>query len=671
MSSTQDYIDIQSLAVIQDSISEISDISFSTYDSHGTLILPSKKEDGLILQIRSYTAGREDHEKSIRDSIEQAVQRKEATIIKGVADQYHMFIPVHVNGSKFMIVSNSFYLSKNDFESFMVKKGQRLGFLPANHKEWLRTIMVKDYHAAQKTASTMQSLFEVFFRSSYERNLNRKKYQWTKTLIDVLVNLQLPVPVKEIYSLALEALPFLYNVDTVSVMVKDKNAFKSIVASGSLREEAIHLYMEENHPLISRCFETFTVVSTNDLIEISQLGFPDSITSIHLFPLSDNMQNVGLIVIFNSVISREESYSILEFCKLLRLVLKNIALHNAHKKYTNDITMLNMTVTKLTPNLYHPDSLYQSIVDGATELVKAEKGSLMMPEDDALLIKAVKGINKWLTQDIRVKIGEGVSGKVFENGKPFLTKNVEKLQLPHIKPKNRYKTGSFVSTPLRFDAETLGVLNVSDKTTGDEFTEDDVALLSQFASYASIALKVSDYYNLSEQLRELSITDPLTGLFNRRYLQERLTEEIHRSERFAMVFSLILFDIDNFKLFNDTEGHLAGDSVLKDISNIAGGCLRANDILSRFGGEEFVVLMPQTSKEEAFVVSERIRNNIREQLRGKWKKYPHNEITVSLGLASFPEDGKSVNELVHNADTALYKAKAGGKNRTVIFYPED
>jgi diguanylate cyclase (GGDEF)-like protein len=296
-----------------------------------------------------------------------------------------------------------------------------------------------------------------------------------------------------------------------------------------------------------------------------------------------------------------------------------------------------------------------------------------MPEDGSLLIKAVKGINKWLIQDIKIRIGEGIAGKVFEDGEPLLVKDIAKAGLPYIKPRSHYKTGSFVSVPMKFASETIGVLSISDKTTGEEFTEQDLDVLNYFSSHASIALKTSSYYNLAEKMKELSITDPLTEVFNKRYLQERFEEEIHRSERYDLVFSVAIFDIDYFKIFNDTEGHLAGDNALKEVARITHGCLRANDIIARFGGEEFAVLMPQTDneKKEAFVVAERIRENIRASLTRKWEKFPYPSITVSIGIASFPDDGRSMDELIESADRALYKAKALGKDRTVIFKKED
>lgn len=668
-----EFIDIRSLSTIQDSISEITDLSFSTYDSSGALLTAPKKEDRLLAQIKSYASGREEYERFIRDGIEKAVLRKETSVIKGIANQHQFFIPIDVNGFKLVLVSSPFYFIRTEFEDFLIKKGEYFGFLLSHLESWLETINFKDYPSVQKISVHVKSLFEIFLQDSYEKNLNRRRYQMAKTMIDLTFNIQLPVPVKDFYASVLDAILFLFNVDTVSVMVKEKNFFKTAIASGRLQDDVRTLRMEENNPRIIHSIEGFIPEFTDDAMEISKLGFPEGITSLHIFPLLCRNNTYGVVVIYNSILSREESYSILEFCKLSSLILKNLSLQNARENCINKITALNTATTKLTPKLYNLDILYETIVDTATELLGSEKGSLMAPEDDSLLIKAVKGINKWLMQDIKIKIGEGIAGKVFEDGEPLLVKDIAKAGLPSVKLRSHYKTGSFVSVPLKFASETIGVLNISDKTTGEEFTEQDLDVLNYFSSHASIALKTSSYYNLAEKMKELSITDPLTGVFNKRYLQERFDEEIHRSERYDLVFSVAIFDIDYFKIFNDTEGHLAGDNVLKEIARITNGCLRANDIIARFGGEEFAVLMPQTDKEkkEAFVVAERVRENIRASLTRKWEKFPYPSITVSIGVASFPDDGRSMDELIESADRALYKAKAMGRDRTVIFKKEN
>jgi diguanylate cyclase (GGDEF)-like protein len=168
-------------------------------------------------------------------------------------------------------------------------------------------------------------------------------------------------------------------------------------------------------------------------------------------------------------------------------------------------------------------------------------------------------------------------------------------------------------------------------------------------------------------MKELSITDPLTDLFNRRYFQERMTEEVDRSERHNLKCSLCIIDIDDFKLFNDSEGHPAGDDILIRLSKLINNSLRAIDVLARIGGEEFAVIMPQTDKDEAYFVAERIRNTVKQNLEYTWNHYPKKNITISIGVSTFPVDGVEVKSLIWNADKALYRAKMRGKDKTFVW----
>jgi diguanylate cyclase (GGDEF)-like protein len=168
-------------------------------------------------------------------------------------------------------------------------------------------------------------------------------------------------------------------------------------------------------------------------------------------------------------------------------------------------------------------------------------------------------------------------------------------------------------------------------------------------------------------MKGLSNADSLTGLFNRQHFQMRLREEIHRSERYSNIFSFAIIDIDDFRLFNETEGRFAGDNVLREIADIAGKCIRGYDILSRFGGEELGILMPHTDKNEAYVIAERIRNNVKASLMGRWTKFPRPGVTVSIGISSFPHGGNNIDELTESVDTAIYKAKSMGKDKTVVY----
>lgn len=160
-----------------------------------------------------------------------------------------------------------------------------------------------------------------------------------------------------------------------------------------------------------------------------------------------------------------------------------------------------------------------------------------------------------------------------------------------------------------------------------------------------------------------SLLDPLTGLFNRRYLQRFLEAEIKRSKRYKLVFSILMLDIDNFKTYNDTYGHLTGDEALQEIASLLKKESRGEDAVIRYGGEEFIINMPQTDKDGAKIMSERLRNRIGEASFDFGKKGIDVHLTVSGGISSYPVDSEDPKQLIELSDKALYRAKALGKNK--------
>jgi len=207
---------------------------------------------------------------------------------------------------------------------------------------------------------------------------------------------------------------------------------------------------------------------------------------------------------------------------------------------------------------------------------------------------------------------------------------------------------------------------------------DDIALISSVARRAvdkiqlieenrSLLEKLKrkneelEFVNLT--LKELTIRDGLTGLYNHRHFQETLAVEILRSKRHAKAFSLVFLDVDFFKQYNDTHGHLHGDAVLVALSKLLIAGLRKSDIAVRYGGEEFVLLLPETSKANAFALAGTIREKIAAHPFPGRETQPQGKVTVSMGIAAFPEDGSDSSTLLHRADEALYQAKNGGRNR--------
>jgi len=165
-----------------------------------------------------------------------------------------------------------------------------------------------------------------------------------------------------------------------------------------------------------------------------------------------------------------------------------------------------------------------------------------------------------------------------------------------------------------------------------------------------------------ERLQQLAITDGLTGLFNYRYFREQLEHEINRAERHNLDVSLVMMDIDFFKYYNDRNGHLAGDEVLKHIANILCSNVRKIDIAARYGGEEFALILPETDKNSAVIVAEKIRKLIEDDPIPHEERQPNGKLTISMGVSNFPDDSRTAKGLIEIADRRLYNAKQAGRN---------
>jgi diguanylate cyclase (GGDEF)-like protein len=218
--------------------------------------------------------------------------------------------------------------------------------------------------------------------------------------------------------------------------------------------------------------------------------------------------------------------------------------------------------------------------------------------------------------------------------------------------------------PLRVHGEPIGYLTV-DSTHVGAYGPQDAALVQAFADEVAIAIENA---RLFQQVQHLAITDPLTGLRNRRYFFEAGRRELERARRYQRPVALLMLDIDHFKRVNDTYGHLAGDRVLVTLAARCAENLRAVDISARYGGEEFVFLLPETGMERANQVADRLRTAIMETPIDTGEKQI--SISVSLGLAELDEDCADLQGLVARADLALYVAKDTGRARVTVWVKE-
>ncbi|TAN52690.1 MAG: GGDEF domain-containing protein, partial [Betaproteobacteria bacterium] len=218
--------------------------------------------------------------------------------------------------------------------------------------------------------------------------------------------------------------------------------------------------------------------------------------------------------------------------------------------------------------------------------------------------------------------------------------------------------------------ETLGILHLLDSAaTSDTAAAERTAEKGKLAKILAdnIGLGIANL-KLRESMRNLSIRDPLTGLFNRRYMEEALALELHRSKRNAAQLAVIMIDIDHFKRFNDNFGHDGGDAVLRSLGNFLKNQVRGSDIACRYGGEEFILILSPSTAEGARLRAEKIRADA-EQLSVNHAGRDLGAITLSLGVAVFPDHASEAAATVKAADVALYQAKSGGRNRVVMFAP--
>jgi diguanylate cyclase (GGDEF)-like protein len=310
--------------------------------------------------------------------------------------------------------------------------------------------------------------------------------------------------------------------------------------------------------------------------------------------------------------------------------------------------------------------VYDAIVQRMPMAVHARIAALAVPDpaDGRLTIVATFGYPRELVEHLRIEPRTGVFGSVFESGRVLLVTGLGETSSLARRRRPRYRTDSFIAMPLVGGHEVLGVICVTDRHDDQPFTAEDVSILRTMAAPAALALGREHAIVQAEGFALTAAIDPLSGAFNRRHFHMRLEEELQRSRRHSLALGFLMIDIDDFKAVNDSFGHLAGDTVIRDIAEILRRSVRVFDVCARFGGEEFAIIMPGSVVESAAMVAERIRERI-DAYRPNEAGLEQLHLTVSIGLA-VSSPGMSAHDLIDTADRALYLAKRAGKNRVRI-----
>ncbi len=305
----------------------------------------------------------------------------------------------------------------------------------------------------------------------------------------------------------------------------------------------------------------------------------------------------------------------------------------------------------------YSNEVLDHILDRAVEGLDARWGSILLADtkEQHLVPRVVRGMYDQPHRASCIPLGEGIAGKVYSERVPYVSnRGYEDPLFKRIDENRESNIRSLVCVPLVVNDEAIGVINILNKLDGD-FDEDDQRLLVGLASLIARSIENSQLYNLA-------ITDGLTGLFIRRYFEDRLKDTLEQGKRYHQTFSLIYTDIDFFKRVNDTYGHIMGDAVIRNAARILLQEARDNiDLVARIGGEEFAIILPETDKEGAMTFASRVRQRAEETLaKLSGLKDP---VTMSFGVATFPDDGREPLGLIESADDALYTSKEGGRNR--------
>ena len=327
-----------------------------------------------------------------------------------------------------------------------------------------------------------------------------------------------------------------------------------------------------------------------------------------------------------------------------------------HNRQNQELTIFHDVAKALTSSL-DLDSILQTIMEKMAEYFRPDTWSLLMVDEqhDELYFAIAVGDAAEALKNVRLKVGEGIAGWVAKHGEQAgcrrTWKAIRVLPSAWTRPR-KWETRSVICVPLRSRLRVLGVIQLVNVDM-EQFNEPELFFLQSLCDYAAIAIENARWV---EKIQELTITDDCTGLYNARHLYKTLETEVYRSSRFGYEFSVLFIDLDHFKSVNDTHGHLIGSKLLAEIGYLVKAQLRLIDFAFRYGGDEFVVLLPQTGKDQALVVAKRLRDGMRASSFCRDEGLNLN-VRASIGLATYPHDARDAHDIIRQADEMMYLVK--------------
>ncbi len=407
-------------------------------------------------------------------------------------------------------------------------------------------------------------------------------------------------------------------------------------------------------------------------VEISPFAPDYNVFDLVACPLAARGKSIGLIVLANKLNRRGFGRRDLTLTELLApqisVFLDNALLYRRSEEKVAQLTSLIRVVDAIN-TVSSPDQLFNLALDVVRGLFAGEKALINIINNQTGFLETVRSfgysddyVDRHLSHPF-----ESIDGcYVLRHDETFLCMDVASdIRCPNmlVDPETR----SLLCVPIRSGKKVYGILHMASRYP-NAFDEEDAILANAIGEQIGMAVESAQLF---DEISRLAITDGLTGLYNIRHLKRVLGEEVKRSLRYGRPLSFIMLDIDFFKIYNDQHGHLRGDEALRILSGLLQQNTRDVDTVFRYGGEEFSVIIPEVGKEEALSMAERLRRVIQEHVFPYEEDQPNGNFTVSMGVASLPEDAEDAEDVVDKADRALYRAKQTGRNRVCLYDSHD